>query len=65
MSKPLNRSSGSSTGMPMCGSSITPFVPMKMEPWPGIFCVPSSACTSAGGRSSPSYQVTFSVLPSV
>ncbi len=44
---------------------MTPLVPMKMEPWLGIFLPPSRAWMSFGGRSSPSYQMTSTVLSAV
>ena len=49
----------------MCGSSMTPLVPTKTEPWPGNFCGAIRACTSRLGRWLPSYQVTRTLSPSV
>jgi hypothetical protein len=38
---------------------------MKIDPWAGSLRAPINAWTSLGGRSSPSYQVTLTVLPSL
>ena len=51
--------------METCGSTMIPFVPRKIEPCPGISVFPSCESTSWGGRRSPSYQVTVTVLPAV